>query len=339
MNDKIDINKIKKLQNTYLKFCENNLLNDKTIHAGCLDAEKEINDNYDDLYENTKRRNLISTPFERLVTFHVIKFFFQEKINIKLVPSIISSDLIFELDDCFINIDCKTVNMVTNPGDANDISVSPNQMTFSCPPLYKKHFQDGRNFSGFHYEGHQKPIKNGKPNFTYMFKLVYADNYSKKDIQLDGSNSETKKEQSMVNSIKLSCKTLDIKNISSFKSRTFKNLSLALACVPNGLTVDNEIKNKILQGFKTYKYITSEINYSSKYKPLKNIKSDWKKIELKEIIKGKRLKFWLDENLKHPNYENEFAVWGERDKKFCVMTGGDAARLNRDLVNCKKFLF
>ena len=339
MSGNLDIDKIIKLQNDYLKFCEDNLLNDQVIHAGCCEAEKEINDNYNDLYENTKRRNLISTPFERLVTFHIINFFFKQNIEIKLVPSIISSDLIFELDDCFINIDCKTVNMITNPGDAKDISVSPNQMTFTCPPLYKKKFDDGRNFSGFHYEGRQKPIKNEKPNFTYMFKLVYADNYSQKDIYLDGSNVETKAERQMVSSINLSCKSLNIENISIFKSRKFKNLSLAIACVPNDLTVGDEVRNNILQGFKTYKYITSEINYSSKYKPLQNIKSSWKKIKLKEIAKGKRLNFWLDESLKHPNYNNEFAVWGEQEKKYCIITGGSAARLNRDLVNFKKFLF
>lgn len=339
MTEDININEIKKLQNDYLQFCEDKLLNDQIIHTGCYEAENEINDNYDDLYENTKRRNLISTPFERLVTFHIINFFIKQKINIKLVPSIISSDLIFELNDCYINIDCKTVNMITNPGDAKDISVSPNQMTFSCPPLYKKKFNDGRIFSGFHYEGHQKPIKNGKPNFTFMFKLVYADNYSDKDIYLDGSNAETKKEKSMVNTINLSCKSLNMDNVSVFHSKKFKNLSLAIACVPNDLTVDDKVRNNILQGFKTYKYITSEINYSSKYKPLQNIKNSWKKIDLKDISKGKKLKFWLDETLKHPNYNNEFAVWGKQEKKYCVITGGSAARLNRDLVNFKKFLF
>ena len=339
MTNEIDIEKIKEIQNYYLKFCEDNLLNDTTIHFGCSKAENEINENYADLYENTKRRNLISTPFERLVTFHIISFFIKQNLNIKLVPSIISSDLIFELDDCYINIDCKTVNMITNPGDAKDISVSPNQMTFSCPPLYKKNFDDGRNFAGFHYEGNQKPIKNGKPNFTYMFKLVYADNYTDKDIYLDGSNAESKTEKSMVNSINKSCESLNIENISVFKSREFKNLSLSIACVPNDLTVNDQIKNNILQGFKTYKYITSEINYSSEYKPLENIKSHWKKISLKEISKGKKLVFWLDENLKHPNYDNESAVWAEQEKKYCVIIGGSAARLNRDLVNFKKFLF
>ena len=339
MTDKIDIKKIKELQNYYFKFCEDNLLNDQAIHKGCKEAENEINDNYDDLFENTKRRNLISTPFERLVTFHIINFFFKKNINIKLVPSIISSDLIFELDDCFINIDCKTVNMITNPGDAKDISVSPNQMTVVCPPLYAKKFDDGRNFSGFHYEGRQKPIKNGKPNFTYMFKLVYADNYSEKDIYLNGSNAENKEEKSMISTINLSCISLNIENISFFKSRKFKNLLLSIACIPNDLTVNDEVRNNLLQGFKTYKYITSEINYSPKYKPLQNINTSWKKINLKEIAKGKRLKFWLDENLKHPKYKNEFAVWAKQEKKYCVIVGGDAARLNRDFVNFKKFLF
>ena len=82
-----------------------------------------------------------------------------------------------------------------------------------------------------------------------------------------------------------------------------------------------------------------EINYSSEYNPLQNIKSSWKEIKLKEISKGKKLVFWLDESLKHPNYNNEIAVWAKQEEKYCIITGGSAARLNRDLVNFKKFLF
>ena len=320
------IEKIKSLQNRYFKFCEDNLLKDSKIHNFCEDAEKEINNNYDELYEKTSRKNLISTPFERLVTFHIISYFFNKKINIKLVPSIISSDLIFELDNCFINIDCKTVNLCTNPGDAKDISVSPNQMTFKCPPLYKKNFSDGTTFSGFHYEGHQNPISNNKPNFTYMFKLVYVDNYSENDIEVNSQQ-------------KAACESLGITGLNRLKARKFKNLSLTIACVPNGLTVNDEIKSNILQGFKTYDYITSQKNFSSKYKPVNQLRPSWKKINLKEIEKGKKLVFFIDKNLSHPYYSNEHAVWAKQEKKYCIILGGGAARLNRDFIDIKKFIF
>ena len=36
---------------------------------------------------------------------------------------------------------------------------------------------------------------------------------------------------------------------------------------------------------------------------------------------------------------NEFAVRAEQDKKYCIILGGGAARLNRDLVNFQKFKF
>ena len=326
MENKINLEEIKKLQNHYFKFCEDNLLKDKTIHNFCKEAEVEINNNYNELYEKTSRKNLISTPFERLVTFHVISYFLKNSINIKLVPSIISSDLIFELDDCFINIDCKTVNIWKNPSDAKDISVSPNQMTFKCPPLYKKVFPDGTTFSGFHYEGHQSPLPNNKPNFTFMFKLVYADNYSDKDIEVKGE-------------IKSACEILDITNLTKLKARKFKNLSLTVACVPNGLTVNEKIKSNILQGFKTYDYVTSKKNFSNKYKPVNRLKTSWKKIPLKEIEKGKKLVFFLDKNLSHPHYPKELAVRALQEKKYCIILGGGAARLNRDFIDIKKFIF
>ena len=46
--------------------------------------------------------------------------------------------MFFELDDCFINIDCKTVNIVTNRADTKDISIMPNQVTFQADTLFKK---------------------------------------------------------------------------------------------------------------------------------------------------------------------------------------------------------
>ena len=69
MTEKINTEEITKLQEKYLKFCEDNLLNDSKIHDFCKDAQDEINKNYEDLHTKTTRPNLISTPFERLVTF------------------------------------------------------------------------------------------------------------------------------------------------------------------------------------------------------------------------------------------------------------------------------
>jgi hypothetical protein len=109
--------------------------------------------------------------------------------------------------------------------------------------------------------------------------------------------------------------------------------------VPNGSIISDYDKMKILQGFKTYNYITSEKNYRNKYKPLKNINKSWKKIELKTIEKGKKLKFYLDPGLKHPNFPNEYAVRAKQEKKYCIILGGGAARLNKNLVNYEQFDF
>ena len=332
MTEKINIEEITKLQEKYLKFCEDNLLNDSKIHDFCKDAQDEINKNYEDLYTKTTRPNLISTPFERLVTFRIISYFLKKNINIKLFPSIISSDLIFELDDCFINIDCKTVNIIFNAGDAKDISVSPNQMTFSCDPLYKINFEDGQIFSGFHYEGKQKPVISNKPNFTFMFKLVYADNYKNKDKRLDipGEN---------VGPINNALNVYSIKTIDNFKKRFYQNLALAIAIVPNGHLADAKFIKDGMQGFKNYDYITSERNYPSEYKPLNEKKDYWKEIKLKEYFPGPAgptKKIFLDPELKHPDYPNEQAVWGILGKKYCIMLGGLSGRINRELTIFKK---
>ena len=54
-----NLKQTKALQEKYLKFCKVNLLNDKKIHSFCNNAEKEINHDYEDLYKNTDRKNLI----------------------------------------------------------------------------------------------------------------------------------------------------------------------------------------------------------------------------------------------------------------------------------------
>ena len=51
MKNNINLKQVKKLQDKYLNFCVKNLLEDKEIHSFCKNAEKEINENYDELYK------------------------------------------------------------------------------------------------------------------------------------------------------------------------------------------------------------------------------------------------------------------------------------------------
>ncbi|WP_075506574.1 hypothetical protein [Candidatus Pelagibacter communis] len=297
--EELNKEQIIELENSYMEFLTKVLLNNNKIHKYCKSAENEINNNYKDLKEKTTEKNLVKTPFERLVSFHLIEYCFKNNINIKPHLNPISSDMFFELDDCYINIDCKTVNIVTNHADTKDISIMPNQVTFQSEPLFKKKVRDNI-FSGIHYNGQQKPIINSKPNLTFMFKLVYADNEGLTEKQLSQS--------------------------STYKIGKYENLWLALTYIPNEFTLEEEDKKNILQGIKTYHYVTANKNFSSKYKPLNEISSNWLK------FKNGSKDFYLDTNLKHPWFKDELAVRGVQQNKYCIILEGMSARLNRSKV-------
>lgn len=302
MSEKInELNKeqIIELENKYMNFLTEVLLENNIIHKYCKNAEKEINENYKDLKEKTTEKNLVKTPFERLVSFHLIEYCIKNKINIKPHLNPISSDMFFELDDCFINIDCKTVNIVTNKVDAKDISIMPNQVSFQADPLFKTNIK-GYTFSGIHYNGQQKPIINAKPNLTFMFKLVYADN--------EGLTKEQKIQSP------------------NYQIGKYENLWLALTYIPNELTLEDKDKKNILQNIKTYHYVTANKNFSTKYKPVERKSSSWIKFQ-----NGAKT-FYLDSNLKHPWFIDEYAVRSVIQKKYCIVLEGMSARLNRSKV-------
>jgi len=287
---------IKDLEDRYMKILTTILLKNNKIHNYCKTVENEINKNYKELKEKTREKNLIKTPFERMVSFHVIEHCIKNHINIKPHLNPISSDMLFELDDCFLNIDCKTDNIVTNKGDTNDISIMPNQITFEAKPLFKKNIGD-HFFSGIHYTGQQKPIIDNKPNLTFMFKLVYADN--------EGLDKNQK-----IQSPK-------------YEIGKYQNLWLTLTYVPNGLTLSEEDRGEILQGIKTYHYVTAKKNFPLKYKPVKEISENW--IKFKNVSTN----FYLDTELEHPWFDGELVVRGLQQKKYCVILEGMSARLNR----------
>ena len=291
---------IKDKENEYMQTLTKTLLENNKIHDFCKSAEKEINDNYKELKEKTTDKNLVKTPFERMISFHLIEHFIKKEINIKPHLNPITSDMMFELDDCFLNIDCKTDNIVTNKGDTKDISIMPNQITFEAKPLFKRNIGE-HIFSGIHYTGQQKPIINNKPNLTFMFKLVYADNEGLTDAQ---------KKQS-----------------SKYEIGKYQNLELALTYIPNGLTLSEEDKGDIVQNIKTYHYVTANKNFSPKYKPLEKISNNW------ILFKNNSKDIYLDTELKHPWYEDELVVRGLQKKKYCVILEGMSARLNKSKVS------
>ena len=301
--NKINSDSIKELEDKYMNILTKILLENNEIHKYLEDAEKEINNNYSELKDKTTEKNLVKTPFERLVSFQMIEYCVKNNINIKPYLNPISSDMLFELDDCFLNIDCKTDNIVTNKGDTKDISIMPNQVTFEATPLFKQVIRN-YNFSGIHYTGQQKPIIDNKPNLTFIFKLVYADNEGLDDKQKNQA--------------------------SKYEIGKYQNLWLYLTYVPNGLTLTEEDKGEILQGIKTYHYVTANKNFASKYKPVKDISDNW--LEFKN---GQKI-FYLDTELKHPWFNDELVVRGIQQDKWCIILEGMSARLNKKKVREEK---
>ena len=301
--NEISSENIKELEDKYMSILTEILLENNEIHKSLENVEKEINENYSDLKDKTTEKNLVKTPFERLVSFQMIEHCMKNNINIKPYLNPISSDMLFELDDCFLNIDCKTDNIVTNKGDTKDISIMPNQVTFEATPLFKQVIEN-HNFSGIHYTGQQKPVINGKPNLTFIFKLVYADNEGLKDEQK--------------------------KQASKYAIGIYQNLWIYLTYVPNGLTLTDEDKGEILQGIKTYHYVTANKNFSSEFKPVKEISDNWLKFK-----NGSKI-FYLDNELKHPWFSNELVVRGLQQEKWCIILEGMSARLNRKKVRKEK---
>ena len=106
--------------------------------------------------------------------------FYKNEINFLPYFSAITSDLAFVMEDCIINIDAKTVDLDGNEGDADDISVLKNQITWKHKPLYNYDYEhDGQiiKFAGMRYDGNQKPFENKLPCLTFILKLILSTNF------------------------------------------------------------------------------------------------------------------------------------------------------------------
>ena len=94
-------------------------------------------------------KNKLKLAAERLVRFHIWK----HSGLTQLYHTPLSSDVAFILNDCVMNIDCKTIDSAGNSSDRKFIQFEPNQANFENIPLHpcQIHLPNGSNifFEGF----------------------------------------------------------------------------------------------------------------------------------------------------------------------------------------------
>jgi hypothetical protein len=214
-----------------------NFVNSNYFNKEILKIETYINKEYERIKKYYDLKNKLQTPFERLISFALIRN--SDFLNvIGLYPSAISSDIAYELDDCFINIDAKTVDLDGNEGDLYDISTSPNQNSFVNKKMYGCNFVDhntgeGIEFKGFRHIGALRKNLNNKPNLTFVLKIIYKDN-----------------------------------NIN------FKLHHKIVQCIPNGILTKKDEEKDLIQNFKTYSYCPANA-FGVEYNPRDTIEDHW----------------------------------------------------------------
>ena len=115
--------KIEDLEKYYMSKISKVIESDKFL-KNLKELEEYIKTNYVKLRELTSEENKIKVGVERLIRFYFYTYFEVENIY----PSPISSDMAIELEDVILNIDAKTINMITNAGDDKSIHFQKNQI-------------------------------------------------------------------------------------------------------------------------------------------------------------------------------------------------------------------
>ena len=176
---------------------------------------KDLIKKYPNSIAETYESPPLAIPFERLIHFHFYRHFKSKIIDFYNSP--ISSDVAVILDDCVLGIDAKTLSIVSNSSDFNQVQCGPNQYSFRNKLV---------STSSGHWMAQNKleMISNGKPILSFFLHLHYS-HRKKKDFR-------------------------DIKYYSHDKYKT-----ISLVSIPNGL-ISKYFNQNIIHGFKTYDQVT-----------------------------------------------------------------------------------
>jgi hypothetical protein len=305
LTKKVNKTSITDLEKKYMNILSEMTIGSKSFITLCKTAEITIKDNYQYYKKYLASKNKAAHGFENLISYTFQNYFYKKKIKFLPYFSAITSDLAFVMKDCIINIDAKTVDLNGNEGDADDISVLKNQITWRHDPLFVNDYNHNGEiikFSGMRYDGNQKPFEKELPCLTFILKLIYNDDFKSFNL----------------NDAVLTC-------VPSYASLKEQDL------------IDEEtdlVNIRLIQGFKTYDHITSsDTHYGSKYKPISEVKDEWMG---PFKLNGSKLKkiFYIIKGLKDPNDETNLASRSKMNEGWCINLGGLSARLlNNPIMN------
>jgi len=291
------------MEKKYMNILSEMTIDSKNFIQLCKNAEITIKNNYHYYKKYLASKNKIAHGFENLISYTFQNYCYKN--NIKFLPyfSAITSDLAFVMDDCIINIDAKTVDLDGNEGDADDISVLKNQITWKHKSLYDHDYildEKIIKFSGMRYDGNQKPFEKNLPCLTFILKLIYKDDFD-----------------------------------------SFSLNNAVLTCVPSFAALKEQdlidektdlITLRLIQGFKTYDHIiSSDTQYGNDYKPVQDIKKEWLG-PFKLNGTGLRKIFYIIKNLADPSDKSKMASRSKMNQGWCINLGGNAARLLNDPI-------
>ena len=283
--------KIKDLEKYYMnKITE--VVEGKSFKIDLKKKKKYIINNYDKLREYSSEENKIKVGAERLIRYY---FYSRFKV-VDIYPSPISSDMAVELKDVILNIDAKTINMITNAGDDNAIHFQKNQITFNNKPFFKKKIK-GHSFGGAPFPARLAAYHNNKPILTYFITINYKDNPSKKEYELT---------------------------------------HMSVCNVPHKEIVKEEYNNNILENLKSWGYIgkaEAEDRLGEKYKPRKRNEYDKRWVPFNVKNENGNADAWLDPNLDHPIKDiGGKCVWKIMNGVYKIVSYGTSSRIKKSTL-------
>ena len=254
--------------------------------------ERYIQANYESIRKYSAEENKVKVGVER-----IIRFYFYTEFDVKNVyPSPLSADLAIELEDVILNIDAKTINMITNDGDDNSIHFQKNQITFENNPFFKQKIK-GYQFSGAPFPPRMNSYYNNKPILTYFITINYEDKPN---------------------------------------TSTFRLVHMSTCSVPHKDIVRQEYDNDILENLKSWGYIgmnEAKKSVGLQYKPIigKKDKPNPKWIPFNMKGSGDLMDSWLDTSLDQPYEEiGGKCVRKYLDKAFRIVSYGISARISKE---------
>ena len=209
------------------------IIKSESFKINLKEIENYIQSNYEKLHYHWGIKNKLKLAAERLVRFHIWK----NSSLVDLYNTPLSSDVAFILDDCVMNVDCKTIDINGNPNDISYIQCEQNQANFENIPLNGSFIREaGIAFKGYKFFPILEKFHKSKPVLSYFIFINYYDNGTSFNIE-----------------------------------------GVEICCLPHNEVVKKYFNSNIIQGYKTYKYLKEiqAEKFDSYYIPVKNPKTHW----------------------------------------------------------------